>query len=60
MAPCKKLHHSIEWLQADLDAWRRDANTVRAHQGCWRPGKIPIQTFVDTPPLAKKKLPQAA
>jgi hypothetical protein len=38
----------------------RDYNTVRTHQGRWCYGKTPMQTFVDTLPLAKEKLLQAA
>ena len=56
----KKLHHPIEALQADLDGWRRDYNTIRTHQGRWRYGKTPRQTFIDTLPIAKEKLLQAA
>jgi transposase InsO family protein len=56
----KKLYHSIEALQADLDAWIRHYNTERTHQGRWCYGKTPMQTFVDMLPLAKEKLLQAA
>jgi transposase InsO family protein len=50
---------SIGELQADLDAWVRDYNTLRAHQArCY--GKTPTQAFIDTLPVAKKKLLQAA
>jgi transposase InsO family protein len=35
MALCKKLYHAIEELQADLNAWMREYNTVRTHQGRW-------------------------
>jgi transposase InsO family protein len=56
----KKLYHSIEALQADLDVWMRDYNTLRTHQGRWCYGKTPMQTFVDTLPVAKEKLLQAA
>jgi transposase InsO family protein len=56
----KKLYRSIAELQTDLDAWMRDYNTVRTHQGRWCFGKTPMQTFIDTLPLAKEKLLQAA
>jgi transposase InsO family protein len=56
----RKLYRSIAELQTDLDAWMRDYNTVRTHQGRWCYGKTPMQTFVDTLPLAKEKLLQAA
>jgi transposase InsO family protein len=56
----KKIYRSIEELQLDLDAWMREYNTVRTHQGRWCYGKTPMQTFVDTLPVAKEKLLQAA
>ena len=37
----RKLYHSIEDLQADLDDWMRDYNTERTHQGRWCYGKTP-------------------
>lgn len=60
MALRKKLYHSIETLQADLDAWMRHYNTERTHQGRWCYGKTPMQTFVDMLSVAKEKLLQAA
>jgi transposase InsO family protein len=56
----KKIYHRIEELQADLDVWMREYNTMRTHQGRWCYGKTPMQTFVDTLPVAKEKLLQAA
>ena len=56
----KKLYRSIEDLQADLDGWIRDYNSVRTHQGRWCYGKTPMQTFIDMLPAAKEKLLQAA
>jgi transposase InsO family protein len=56
----KKLYRSIPELQADLDAWLRDYNSTRTHQGRWCFGKTPMQTFIDTLPVAKEKLLQAA
>ena len=56
----KKLYRTIDELQADLDAWIRTYNTERTHQGRWCYGKTPMRTFVDTLPLAKEKLLQAA
>ena len=52
----KKVYCSIDELQADLDAWIRDYNEARPHQGRWCFGKTPMQTFLDTLPLAKEKL----
>lgn len=56
----KKLYRPIEELQADLDLWIREYNTVRTHQGRWCYGKTLVQTFVDTLPVAKEKSLQAA
>lgn len=56
----KKLYRSIEELQVDLDAWIRDYNAVRTHQGRWCHGRTPMQTFLDMLPMAKEKLLQAA
>lgn len=56
----RKLYHTIEELQADLDDWMRHYNTERTHQGRWCYGKTPMQTFVDMLPVAKEKLLQAA
>jgi transposase InsO family protein len=56
----KKLYRRIEELQADLDAWLAEYNEQRSHQGRWCYGKTPMQTFIDTLPVAKEKLMQAA
>lgn len=42
-------------LQRDLDAWVKEYNEVRPHQGRWCYGKTPMQTFLDSVPLAKEK-----
>ena len=52
----KKIYHSIDELQADLDAWIREYNVERPHQGRWCYGKTPMQTFFDSLALAKEKL----
>jgi len=52
----KKLYRSIE----DLHVWMREYNTIRTHQGRWCHDKTPMQTFVDTLPVAKEKLLPAA
>jgi transposase InsO family protein len=56
----KKLYRTIAELQSDLDAWIAEYNERRPHQGRWCYGKTPMQTFVDTLPVAKEKLIQAA
>src|SRR6516165_2756579 len=52
----KKIYHSSDELQADLDAWLLEYNYRRPHQGRWCFGKTPMQTFLDAIPLAKEKL----
>lgn len=52
----KKLYHSLEELQADLDGFLEHYNTERPHQGRWCYGKTPMQTFLDSVPLAKEKI----
>jgi len=51
----KRLYETIEALQADLDAWMAEYNEVRTHQGRWCFGKTPMQTFLDSAPLAREK-----
>ena len=52
----KKLYRSLEELQADLDTWMAEYNEQRPHQGRWCYGKTPMQTFLDSVPLAKEKM----
>lgn len=52
----KKIYGSIEELQTDLDAWLKLYNRDRPHQGRWCYGKTPMQTFIDSMPLAKEKM----
>jgi len=52
----KTIYQNLLDLQADLDQWGRAYNEERPHQGRWCYGKTPMQTFVDTIPLAKEKL----
>jgi transposase InsO family protein len=56
----KRVYSSIEQLQADLDAWVASYNEQRPHQGRWCYGKTPMQTFLDTIPLAREKTLNAA
>lgn len=52
----KKIYRGIDELQADLDAWLAEYNESRPHQGRWCFGKTPMQTFLDTVPLAREKI----
>ncbi|WHZ22483.1 MAG: hypothetical protein OJF47_001595 [Nitrospira sp.] len=51
----KKIYRTLEELQGDLDAWMQEYNEQRSHQGRWCYGKTPLQTFIDSVPLAKEK-----
>jgi transposase InsO family protein len=51
----KKIYDRLDALQADLDAFIERYNTERPHQGRWCYGKTPMQTFMDSLPLAKEK-----
>ncbi len=52
----KKTYRTIEELQADLDLWIDDYNRNRPHQGRWCFGKTPMQTFLDSLPIAQEKI----
>jgi transposase InsO family protein len=52
----KKVYSTIDQLQADLDLWMTEYNEVRTHQGRWCYGKTPMQTLLDTIPLAREKM----
>ena len=52
----KKIYRTLEDLQTDLNGWLWEYNEQRPHQGRWCYGKTPMQTFVDSVPLAKEKI----
>jgi transposase InsO family protein len=52
----RRAYETLEQLQADLDAWMDEYNTKRTHQGRWCFGRTPMQTFLETIPLAKDKM----
>ncbi len=52
----KKVYNSLEELQGDLDLWFKEYNEERPHSGKYCYGKTPLQTFLDTLPLAKAKM----
>ena len=56
MAFRRKIYSSIEELQRDLEPWLKEYNELRPHQGRWCYGKTPLQTFIDTAPLAREKM----
>ena len=56
----KKIYSTLEELQEDLDAWMREYNEIRSHQGRWCYGKTPMATFLDTAHVARDKMLRAA
>ncbi len=56
----KRIYATTEQLQVDLDAWMTEYNQDRSHQGRWCYGKTPMQTFLDTLPIAQEKSIRAA
>lgn len=51
----KKIYRTIEELQEDADQWIEHYNSERTHSGKHCFGKTPMQTFVDSVPLAIAK-----
>lgn len=51
----RKIYASLEELQTDVDRWLKTYNEERPHQGRWCYGKTPMQTFLDSVPLAQEK-----
>lgn len=51
----KKLYHSLEELQADVDSWLQSYNQLRPHSGRFCYGKTPMQTFKDAAYIARNK-----
>ena len=51
----RTIYATLEALQADLDAYLRQYNTERTHQGKRCQGRTPMQTFLDSRSLAWEK-----
>ena len=51
-----KVYDNLETLQKDLDNWVDFYNLERTHTGRYCYGKTPMQTFLESLPLAKQKL----
>lgn len=51
----KKVYTTLEELQRDVDTWLVEYNERRPHTGKYCFGKTPLQTFLDSIPLAKAK-----
>ena len=54
----RKLYHSLEELQADLDIWLAEYNAERTHQGKMCCGRTPLQTLLDGKAIWMEKVGQ--
>ena len=54
----KKIYNTLDELQSDLDLWLQEYNNQRTHSGKYCYGRTPMQTFLETLPLAKEKMLQ--
>jgi transposase InsO family protein len=52
----KKIYHSLDEIQEDVDKWIEEYNTERTHSGKYCFGKTPYQTFLDSKRLADDKM----
>jgi hypothetical protein len=51
----RKLYHTLDELQTDVDAWMNYYNIQRPHSGRFCFGKTPMQTFLDAKHIALDK-----
>jgi hypothetical protein len=51
----KKIYHSVEELQQDVNQWLVQYNGLRSHSGPRCYGKTPLQTFMDAKLIAQEK-----
>ena len=52
----KKVYHSLEELQTDLDEWLDLYNTERTHQGKMCCGRTPMETMIDGKQIWQEKV----
>ena len=52
----KKIYHTIDEIQEDVDRWIEEYNKERTHSGRYCFGKTPWQTFLDSKSLADEKM----
>jgi len=52
----RKIYRTLDELQEDVDTWLSEYNEQRPHSGKYCFGKTPMQTFVDSIPLAQEKM----
>ena len=51
----KKIYHTLDELQADVNEWLEQYNKFRPHSGKYCYGKTPLQTFMDSKHIAIEK-----
>ncbi|MDX1916567.1 MAG: integrase core domain-containing protein, partial [Rickettsiaceae bacterium] len=51
----KKIYHTLDELQQDVDLWLGQYNNERSHSGKYCYGKTPMQTFLDSKHIAIEK-----
>jgi len=56
VAFCKKIYHSLDEPQVDLDTGLKKYSESRPHGGKYGFGKTPMRTFLDRVTLAKEKM----
>jgi transposase InsO family protein len=52
----KKIYHSLDEIQEDVDKWIEEYNKERTHSGKYCFGKTPYQTFIESKKLADEKM----
>lgn len=52
----KKIYVTLEELQSDVNGWLEEYNSERTHTGKYCYGRTPMQTFIESLPLAKEKM----
>lgn len=52
----KKIYGDLNELQNDIDCWIKEYNELRPHSGKYCYGKTPMQTFMESVPVAKSKI----
>ena len=52
----RKIYWTLDELQEDVDTWLSEYNEQRPHSGKYCFGKTPMQTFIDSIPLAQEKM----
>ncbi len=51
----EKIYATLEELQSDMDEWLEEYNSERTHTSKYCYDRTPMQTFVESLPLAKER-----